>query len=174
MHGWFTTDWHKVFAPEMSLSEILVRGTAIYLSLCLLLRVFLKRQAGGLALSDLLVVTLVTGICRNPLVRDAYSVTDGLLVIVTVLAWSYAVDWLSYHFRLIHQLTHAPRMQLIRDGTVLTSNLRKELMTMEQLDSKLRSEGVRRPDEVADAYLESDGRVTVITKEQDQDTGGHG
>jgi uncharacterized membrane protein YcaP (DUF421 family) len=165
MGSWLTTDWSKLFTPRMSLPEILVRGTLIYLALCLLLRVFLKRQAGGLSLSDVLVVTLVAGLCRNPLVADDYSITDGLLMVLTVLVWSYVLDWLSYHVRLIHRLSHAPRLHLIHDGATLEENLRRELMTHAQLESKLRAAGVHRPQEVADAYLESDGQVTVLKKD---------
>src|SRR4051812_49762845 len=106
MDFFWRTDWGRLFTPEMSLPEILIRGTVIYLALCLLLRVVLKRQAGKVALSDLLVVALVAGVCRNPLVRDTKSIPDGLAIVTTVLAWSYAVDWLSYRFRTVHRLMH--------------------------------------------------------------------
>src|SRR3954452_11213099 len=130
------TDWQRLFVPKMSILEILVRGTLIYLALCLLLRVVLKRQAGKVSLSDLLVVSIVAGVCRNPLVRDAYSVTDGMLVVATVLAWGFALDWLSYHVPLIHSLLHSPPVPLVRDGQVLPENLRRELMTESQLSGK--------------------------------------
>src|SRR4051812_13813226 len=106
MSAWFETDWAKAFAPQMSLPEIVVRSLLVYLALCVMLRVVLKRQAGRVSLSDLLVVTLVAGVCRNPLVRDAYSITDGLLVVAFVLFWSYLMDWLSYRFKFIHGLLH--------------------------------------------------------------------
>ena len=109
----WSVDWAQLFTPQMSLPEILIRGTLIYVALCLLLRVVLKRQAGRVSLSDLLVVSVVAGVCRNPLVRDAYSVTDGVLVVATVLAWGYALDWLSYYVPLIHQLLHAPPVPLM-------------------------------------------------------------
>jgi hypothetical protein len=48
------TDWSVLFRLEMSLPEILVRGTLVYIVLCLLLRIVLKRQAGRVSLSDLL------------------------------------------------------------------------------------------------------------------------
>ena len=35
-----------LFRPRMSVLEILIRGTLVYLALCVLLRVVLKRQAG--------------------------------------------------------------------------------------------------------------------------------
>jgi uncharacterized membrane protein YcaP (DUF421 family) len=156
------TDWGRLFTPQMSLLEILVRGTLIYLALCLLLRVVLRRQAGKISLSDLLVISIVAGVCRNPLMRDAYSVTNGVLVVATVLAWGYALDWLSYRVPLIHKLLHAPPVQLIRDGQVLRENLRHELMTESRLRCKLRRAGVREPAEVAAAWMEGDGQVIVI------------
>jgi uncharacterized membrane protein YcaP (DUF421 family) len=149
----------------MSLPEILIRGVLIYLALCLLLRVVLKREAGKMSLSDLLIVTRVAGVCRNPLVRDAYSITDGVLVVATVLFTGYAVDWLSYYVPAIHSLLHAPPVPLIHDGVILHDNLRRELMTEGRLRAKLRGKGVRDPVEVADAWLEGNGKLSVIRKE---------
>src|SRR5262249_1786367 len=106
MNYLIATDWERLFRPEMSLLEILIRGTLIYLTLCLLLRVLLKRQAGKISLPDLLVVSVVAGVSRNPLVKDAYSITDGLAVVVVVLSWSYALDWLCYFSPLVHKLFH--------------------------------------------------------------------
>lgn len=78
-------NWHKLFVLKFSVLEILIRGVVIYVALCLLLRVVLKRQAGKVSLSDLLVVTIVAGVCRNPLVADAYPLPDGLGVVAE--AW---------------------------------------------------------------------------------------
>src|SRR5262245_57321386 len=120
----------------MSLLEILIRGTFTYVGLCLLLRVVLKRQTGKVSMSDLLVVTIVAGICRNPLVKDAYSVTDRLLVVAVVLAWSYLLDWLSYRVPAIHDVLHSKPVLLIQDGKVLHESLEHELMTEGRLQSK--------------------------------------
>jgi uncharacterized membrane protein YcaP (DUF421 family) len=157
-------DWKRMFVPVMSLPEILIRGVLIYLALCLLMRVVLKREAGKMSLSDLLIVTLVAGVCRNPLVRDAYSITDGVLVVATVLFTGYATDWLSYYVPWIHALLHAPPVPLVHDGVILRDNLRQELLTEDRLQAKLRGQGVREPAQVADAWLEGDGRLSVIKK----------
>jgi hypothetical protein len=116
------------------------------------------------SLSDLLVVSVVAGICRNPLVRDAYSIPDGIAVVAVVLAWSYALDWLSYHSSFAHKLVHPKPVLLIRDGRVLTDNLRRELMTESQLRAQLRKHGIQDPGQVAEAILESSGQVSVIKK----------
>jgi len=87
-------------------------------------------------------------------------------VVATVLFWSFVLDWLSYHVRVIHKLLHAPPVPLIQDGRVLQENLQRELMTESQLHCKLRREGVREPAEVAEAWMEGDGHVSVIKKQE--------
>ncbi len=165
MDALFHVNWHQLLVPKLSLLEIVLRGVLIYVGLCLLLRVVLKRQAGKVGLADLLVVTLVAGVCRNPLVADAYSIPDGLGVVAVVLLSSYAADWLSYHSPLVHTLMHPPRVELVRDGTILHDNLRRELMTESQLRCQLRQKGVSDPADVAEAWIEGSGEISVIRKE---------
>src|SRR5262245_30749707 len=133
--NFFRIDWGELFLPQMTLAEILIRGTVVYVSLCLLLRIVLKRQTGKVSLADLLVVTVIAGVARNPLVRDAYSISDGLAVTVVVLAWNYAMDFLSYYVPLVHMLFHPVPVVLVRDGQVDKDVLRCELITESQLRS---------------------------------------
>ncbi|HEX4592351.1 MAG TPA: YetF domain-containing protein, partial [Gemmataceae bacterium] len=121
-------------------------------------------QAGKVSLSDLLVVTLVAGICRNPLVADAYSIPDGLGVVAVVLFSNYAVDWLSYYSPFIHRLMHPARVELVRNGQVMHKSLKRELMTESQLCCQLRHHGVGDVDEVAEAWIESSGEISVLKK----------
>src|SRR5436190_19729080 len=162
MGRWLETDWEGIFLPEMSLPEVLIRSALVYLSVILLLRVVLRRQAGKMSLSDLLVVALIAGICRNPLVRDTKSVPDGMLMVALVLFWSFVVDWLSYRIPLVRRLLQTSPVQLIDRGRILADNLRRELLTEDQLRSKLRQKGVSEPGQVAEAWMEASGEVSII------------
>jgi uncharacterized membrane protein YcaP (DUF421 family) len=157
--------WHEMFVPEMSIPEILIRGVAVYVSLCLLLRVILKRQAGKVSISDLLVITIIAGVARNPLAGQSQSIPDGLLVIATVLGCSYAMDWLSYHSPFIHSMLHSDPVILIRDGKLVDENLRRELITKPRLQSQLRQRGIDDVAEVKTAVLEGSGEISVIRKQ---------
>jgi len=162
MRRWFETDWEGIFVPEMSLPEVLLRSALVYFSVILLLRVVLRRQAGKLSLSDLLVVALIAGVCRNPLVRDTKSIPDGMLMVAMILFWNFAVDWLSYHVPAVRKLLQTPPVQLIDRSRVLAKNLARELMTEEQLLSKLRQKGVKEPGQVAGAWMEGGGEISVV------------
>jgi len=68
------------------------------LALFLLLRLVLKRQSGNMGVTDLLVIVLIADAAQNAMASDYKSVPDGLLLVSTIVFWSYALDWLSYHF----------------------------------------------------------------------------
>lgn len=52
-------DWFEFFVPSLNLGELFLRGTVTYVGLMLLLRIVGRREAGGLGLTDLLVILLV-------------------------------------------------------------------------------------------------------------------
>jgi nicotinamidase-related amidase/uncharacterized membrane protein YcaP (DUF421 family) len=162
MNPFFDLDWDELFRPSLSIGEAVLRGSALFLLILALFRVIPKRLIGRLALADLLVVTLVAGVARNGLIRDAYSLTDSLLVIATIIGWSYVLDWASYHSRFVHGLLHHDPVRLIKDGVVDDAKLKQELMTHEQLRYQLRAAvGSDAPADVAEAWMESNGRITA-------------
>lgn len=162
MDSLLSIDWQALFAPQFSLLEMVVRGVAVYLGVSLLLRFVLKRQAGKIGLSDLLVVMLVAGVCRNPLVADAYSITDGLGVVAVVLGCSFLVDAASYHIPWVRRIINPEPVLLIRDGKVLEESLQREMMNEAQLLAKLRGHGTNDISQVAEAWIESSGDISVV------------
>jgi hypothetical protein len=57
--------WSDVLLSEAPVVEIIVRGTLTYLGLFTLLRLVLKRQAGTLGVTDLLLVVLIADAART-------------------------------------------------------------------------------------------------------------
>jgi uncharacterized membrane protein YcaP (DUF421 family) len=171
METWLNPNWEKMFVLTYSPVELVLRVVIIYVTVCLLFRIILLRQTGRSTLQDMLVVVLVVGVCRNPLVADAYSITDCLIVVGTILVTSYLIDWLNYHCHWIHRVFHSAPVPLIRDSLVLKDNLHRELMTEARLTSQLREHGLDDPGRVKEAYLEGTGNVSVIPKKQEEDGG---
>ena len=58
-------DWKAIFLPDIPLIEIVLRGSIMYLSLFILLRIILKRQSGTLGITDLLLITLLADASQN-------------------------------------------------------------------------------------------------------------
>ena len=150
--------------PSLHIGEIILRGTIVYLFLFLLLR-SMRRQAGAIGIADLLVVVLIASAAQNAMTSQYKSVTEGLILVSTIASCDYLLNWLAFKFRSLRRLLYPPPLLLIKDGRIQWRNLRRELMTEEELMEKLREQGVESIEDVKESYLESDGTISVITKE---------
>ena len=162
------TDWRQVFVPDTPVLEIVVRGTVVYLVLFVLLRLVLKREAGAVGITDLLVIVLIADAAQNAMADDYTSVADGLLLVGTIVFWAWALNWLGYRIPMIQRLVHPPALPLVRDGRPLHRNLAQELITDEELASHLRQQGIADVRDVEAAFIEGDGRISVIAREGEQ------
>lgn len=162
LNGLFAIDIEEALTPEPSLLETFLRGSIMYLGLFFLLRLILRRQSGTITLSDLLVLVLVADAAQNAMANEYHSLTNGFVLVGTIIGWNVALDWMGYRFRFVQRLLHPPNKPLVRDGRLIRKNLAEELMTEEELMTQLRLQGVERLDQVKAVYVEGNGQISVI------------
>lgn len=160
----FKVDWRSVFVPELGLLELVLRGTLMYLALFVILRFLGSRQSGKLGAADLLVITLIADAAQNALGATYRSVSEGVVLVVTIVAWDYAIDWLQYYVPALRPWLEPPPLQLIRNGEMNRRNMRAELITPDELMAQLREQGIERIEEVKQACLETNGSLSVIKR----------
>lgn len=161
-------DWSALFVPTAPVLELLIRGTVTYVVLFALLRVVGQREAGGLGMSDLLVVVLIADAASAGLRGDSESIGDGLILVATILFWSVAVDLIAYRWpKLTNAIKGRPR-PLIKDGELNRHAMRRELMTTGEVLSQLRLHGIEDVRDVHLAYLEPSGMISVIRVDGDE------
>jgi len=159
-----TLHWSELFGLSVPPLELVVRGSALYLFLLVLFRVVIKRRMGAIGMADILVLVIISDASQNAMAGGYKTVTDGFILISTIIAWNYVFDWAGYHFPRLQKLLEPAPLLLIRDGHVLRRNLRVEYVSDQELESQLRQHGIEDPAEVAKAYLEPDGEFAVIKK----------
>jgi uncharacterized membrane protein YcaP (DUF421 family) len=155
-------DWKSVFIPSLHIGEIILRGTVVYLFLFILLRL-LRRGAGTIGISDLLVVVLIADAAQNAMASEYKSITEGLILVATIIFLDYFLDWLGYKVTPVRRLIRPAPLLLIKNGRVQRRNLRREMITEEELIEQLREHGVENVEEVKASYIEGDGHISVIT-----------
>ena len=156
-------DWQGVFTPSLGLLEVVVRGSLMYLALFVVMRFLGRRQAGTFGPADLLVIVLIADAAQNALGKDYQSVTEGVALVCTIVAWEYALDWLAWRFpERWGPILKAPPLMLIKDGKILQKNLDSEMLTRDELRGQLREKEVGAIEEVKLAQIERDGRLSVL------------
>jgi len=168
MHPITAVDWHALFVPTVSLLELILRGSVMYLAVFAAMRVF-RRESGALSTADLLVVVLVADAAQNAMASEYHSLTEGAVLVATIFAWNYGLDWLGFHFPRVHRLLNPPPLPLIENGRVLGRNLRAELLTRADLAAHLREQGIDNFADVRRCYLEGDGHLSVIRRSTDEE-----
>ena len=163
MNTLFQIDWESAFVPSVAIAEIILRGTIVYLFLFAVFRV-LRRGAGTIGISDLLVVVLVADAAQNAMASEYKSITEGLTLVATIIFWDYFLDWLGYRFPVVRRLVQPAPLLLVKDGRIQKRNLRQEMITEEELRGQLRKQGVESVEEVKQSYMEEDGHISVVKK----------
>lgn len=162
MNGLFDIDWQQTFVPSHSLLEMVLRGTLMYLATFLLLRVF-RRQTGSIGPADLLVLLLIADAASNGMSGEYRSVTEGLVLVATIIGWEYAIDWLSFRSPWFQGLVERSPLLLVSRGELNRSHLEGELMTVDELMAQLRRKGIDDVAQVRACFLEGDGHISVLT-----------
>ena len=166
MDNLFQVDWRGLFVPSSSIIETILRGTLMYFVLFAFLRLF-RRESGAVGITDLLVIVVIADAAQNAMSGDYKSITEGVLLVGTIIFWDYALDWLGFNIPAIQRILRPAPLPLIKNGQMLRRNMRQEMVSVEELKSLLREQGVEEITEVKTCFLEGDGRISVIKYEKD-------
>jgi uncharacterized membrane protein YcaP (DUF421 family) len=154
--------WDTIISPDVRIAETVFRGTLMYFAVFIIMRSTLRRTAGELAMLDFIFVLLVAGGAADAMIGGSVSVANAVILILTIVAWNYAFNTLSWYIPWLERWTTPPPLPLVKDGKVLRRNMRKEFITMDELMAKLREDGIDDIARVKSALLEGDGNISVI------------
>jgi len=110
------------------------------------------------------VLVIIADAAQNAMAGEYRSISDGIVLVTTIIAWNHLLDFLAWRFAAVRRLLEPAPLLLIDRGRVLRRHLRLEFVSEDELRAKLRENGVSDPAEVEKAYLESDGEVSVIRR----------
>jgi uncharacterized membrane protein YcaP (DUF421 family) len=166
MESLLPIDWSELFGLTLPWSEIVIRGTVVYWFLFFIFRFVVRRDVGAVGIADILILVIVADAAQNAMAGEYTSVSDGILLVSTLIGWNVLLDWLSFRFEWFRRIAEPPPMALVENGRVIVRNLRRELITEDELWSKLRESGVESLDQVKKAYIEADtdGQISVIKR----------
>ncbi|MFI5397935.1 MAG: DUF421 domain-containing protein [Candidatus Binatia bacterium] len=154
-----------MWTPDLPVLEKIVRAAAVYVFLLVGLRLTGKRQMGQMSSFDLVVLLIISNVLQNAMIGNDNSVLGGFIGAATILALNYGVARLVVSRRGMERLVEGAPTLLIHNGKVIEPNLRRELLTRDELMAALRRQGILAVEEVHVALLEETGAITAVRKE---------
>lgn len=151
-----------LFATSLNPLELVLRGSVMYVFLFLLFRFALRRDGGSLGIADVLLVVVIADASQNAMAGEYRTITDGVILVATIAAWNWVMDWAAFRFPRLRGFLDAPPVTLVRRGQLMRREMRRELITVPELMARLREHGIEKLAEVKIARLEGTGDITVI------------
>jgi uncharacterized membrane protein YcaP (DUF421 family) len=165
--------WKHMFVVGLPIMEKILRPIVVYIFLIVGLRLSGKRELVQLNPFDLVVLLTLSNTVQNAIIGDDNSVSGGIIGATSLLVINYLVVRFLYKHRALDQFIEGRADVLIEDGKIRTQNLKRELITVTQLEAQARKQGFDSLSDVQQCVLESGGTITFIGKKPGTDETRH-
>jgi len=151
--------------PEAPVWNLVVRAVAVYGFLVVALRIAGRRELAQMTSFDLVLLLVISNAVQNSLNAGDNSLAGGIVSAVTLVVLNWGLGFATYRWRRVERLVSGKPIRIVTDGRVHVKALRRELLTLDELRSALRKQGVMRITDCAQVVLEPDGTFSVVRKD---------
>jgi len=144
--------------------DIVLRATVIFFVVFLLTRIVGKRELSSLEPFDLILLVAIGDLIQQGVTQTDYSVTGAILAVCTIAVLSVFVSFVNFKFRRLRGVLEGEPVVLVENGKMIEPNMRRERITVDDLEAEGRKQQVESIDDMKWAVLETGGQVSVIPK----------
>lgn len=144
--------------------DVVLRATAIFFILFLMLRLFGKRQLGQMTPFEFVSLVVLGDFVQQAVTHNDYSITGAALAVGTFGFWALVLGWIGYRSDRMRKLIDGEPRVLVRNGEILQPMLQRDKIPDEELLSEMRLAGIARVADVDWAILETNGKISFIEK----------
>lgn len=148
-------------SEQIGFSHMAARAALMYIILIWLIRSAKKRFLGEATVFDVILVIVLGSVAARALTGSA-PYFPAVLGMIVIAAMHWVFSYVAQMSPWFSELIKGHATLLVRGGKVDSKALRNAHMSRDDLDEDLRQKGVANIDEVAEARLERNGKVSVI------------
>jgi uncharacterized membrane protein YcaP (DUF421 family) len=144
--------------------DLVIRAAVVFFFVFLLTRIVGRRELSQLEPFDVILLVVVGDLVQQGVTQSDYSVTGALTVIATIGILSVFVSWLTYRFRWVRMVSEGEPVVLVQEGKPIERNMRRERITLADIEEEARQKQITSIAELRWAILENDGRISCIPR----------
>jgi len=148
--------------PETPVAGLVLRAVVVYAFLIGALRLAGRRELGQMTSFDLVLLLLISNALQNSINAGDDSLGGGLVSALTLVSLNWTLGFLAYRWRWVERLLQGQPVRIVTDGKVHLGAMRRELLTMAELRSALRKQGIRSISDCKQVVLEPDGTLSAL------------
>lgn len=128
------------------------------------MRILGKRQIGEMELSELITTLLLSEIAAVPIIDFRIPIKRAIIPIVIIISFEIIIPFLSEKITPIKRLFEGKPSYIIHKGKLQIAEIRKNRISIDELISELRVEGYFDITDIDCAILETNGRLSIVSK----------
>jgi len=144
--------------------DLVIRATVVFFFIFLVTRIAGRRQLSSLEPFDVILLVVLGDLVQQGITQSDESVTGTLIVISTITLLSVFVSWGTFRSRLLRTVTEGEPIVLVQDGKLIERNLRRERLTLRDIEEEARLAQISSIADIRWAILEDGGSISVIGK----------
>lgn len=145
--------------------DSVLRAAAIYIALLIIMRIAGKRSLAQITTFDFILLLIIGEATQQALLGQDYSVTNALIVIVTLVLLDIGLSLLKRKSKTIDKLLEDTPLVIVDNGTPLKDRMKKARVDEEDvLSAARRLQGLERLDQIRYAVLERSGGISIVPK----------
>lgn len=145
---------------------IFIRVILVYVLLIGTMRLMGKRQIGELQCSELVTTILLSELASQPITDDQIPLAFAVIPVAVLLSLEVIISFAVTKVAFLKPLFDGKPSILISRGKLRLKEISRVRISMEELLSALRIEGISDISEVEYAILEHNGQLSVFPKKQ--------
>jgi len=162
-----------MFVLTLPIAEKMLRPIVVYVFLIIGLRIAGKREMAQLNPFDLVVLLTISNTVQNAIIGEDNSVTGGVIGAATLLVVNHIVVRFLYNHEKLDRLIEGDPDVLIENGKVRMDQLKKELLTLSELEAAAHKQGFESLDSIDRAVLDPGGTVSFVARKPSSDDTRH-
>ncbi len=142
----------------------LIRTIFLYILVLIVMRLMGKREIGQLQPFELAISIMIADLASIPMSDTGIPISNGIIPILGLLVMHLLISLINMKSIKAREIMCGKPSILIYRGKIDEKALKKERFTINELQERLRGNGVVNLGDVEYAILETSGQVTVIQK----------
>ena len=151
--------------------EIVIRAVVMFLFLWLITRAVGRSTLGELSTFELLLYVTMGDLVQQAVTQQDYSVTAAVLAVGTFAVLTVVLSWIQWRFPRTRDYITGRPVLVVSQGEPQVEAMRRQRLSTADLLVAAREQGIRRISQIEYAVLESDGRLSFFTYEDDGTSG---
>jgi uncharacterized membrane protein YcaP (DUF421 family) len=144
--------------------DIVIRAAVIFIFIFTVTRMVGRRELNSLEPFDLILLVVTGDLVQQGITQSDYSVTGALLAVSTITVLTVALSYLTFRVGPLRPVLAGEPIVLVEDGEPIRDNLRRQRLTVEEVEAEARLSQITSLEDVRWAILETDGRISFVEK----------